>query len=299
LQKRYAGLHNQPPVPPVMIHHISQKLTRTIADDDSARVALVLVDGLSLQQWLTVGDVLRAGCLGLRFSEDAAFAWIPTITSVCRQAIFAGQTPLYFRETIERTDKDETRWRKLWTDRGLNDAEVEFNSSADCMRTDRLDDLLRPGIRALGIIIRKVDDVMHGEQLGMSGMQAHVRQWVEAGAFGAMLRTLADNGFTSIITSDHGNVEATGCGRPTGGSLAKSRGQRVRIHDRPALVKQGIAECPGALEWPRIGLPDDYLPVLASNRHAFVPAGSTVVTHGGATIDEVLVPVIEVERDAK
>ena len=54
LSKRYAGLVNLPPVPPVMLHHIPRFLSRHVNDAQQHKVALVLVDGLSLNQWIVV-----------------------------------------------------------------------------------------------------------------------------------------------------------------------------------------------------------------------------------------------------
>src|SRR5690606_23009842 len=88
--KRYAGLINLPPAPPVMVHHIPRFLARSICDNPNTKVALLLVDGLSLDQWVALRGVLSQQDPTLRFREQAVFAWIPTITSVSRQAVFAG-----------------------------------------------------------------------------------------------------------------------------------------------------------------------------------------------------------------
>ena len=91
VERRYAGLHNQPPTSPVMVHHLPRYLARQIADDPRRKAALVVVDGIALDQWLVLRDVLATQRPDLRFREDAAFAWVPTITSISRQAIFAGK----------------------------------------------------------------------------------------------------------------------------------------------------------------------------------------------------------------
>ena len=96
IERRYAGLHNQPPDPPVMVHHVPRHLARRIEDGSEDKVALVVVDGLALDQWIVLRDVLAEQRPRLRFREGAVFAWVPTITSVSRQAIFAGKPPFYF-----------------------------------------------------------------------------------------------------------------------------------------------------------------------------------------------------------
>ena len=92
--KRYATLTNLPPVPPVMVHHIPRSLVRSLEGKGSPRIAFLLLDGLSLDQWVSLRDVLEEQDPNFRFTENAVFAWIPTITSVSRQAVFAGKLPI-------------------------------------------------------------------------------------------------------------------------------------------------------------------------------------------------------------
>ena len=126
LSKRYAGLVNLPPVPPVMLHHIPRFLSRHVNDAQQHKVALVLVDGLSLNQWIVVRKELTRQGPGLRFRENTVFACIPTITSVSRQATFAGKPPLYFPNSIHTTDKEPALWTQFWVDQGLAQQEVAY-----------------------------------------------------------------------------------------------------------------------------------------------------------------------------
>ena len=114
LTRRYAGLANLPPVPPVMLHHIPRFLSRYINDAKNHKVALVLVDGLSLDQWIVIRKELAKQRPNYRFRENAVIAWIPTITSVSRQAAFAGKPPFYFPNSIHTTDKEPALWAQFW-----------------------------------------------------------------------------------------------------------------------------------------------------------------------------------------
>ena len=60
------------------------------------KVALVVIDGLAFDQWLTVQQEITRQRPAWRFEENATFAWVPTITSVSRQAIFAGKGAALF-----------------------------------------------------------------------------------------------------------------------------------------------------------------------------------------------------------
>ncbi|PKN27701.1 MAG: BREX-3 system phosphatase PglZ, partial [Deltaproteobacteria bacterium HGW-Deltaproteobacteria-21] len=111
-----------------------------------------------------------------------------------------------------------------------------------------------------------------------------------------LLDMLLDKGFRVFLTSDHGNTEAEGCGSPAEGAVADLRGQRVRIYSDTALREKMKTAFPSASEWPPVGLPDDYLPLIAPNRKAFVREGDRLVTHGGISIEELIVPLVKIER---
>jgi hypothetical protein len=98
------------------------------------------------------------------------------------------------------------------------------------------------------------------------------------------------------MTSDHGNMEATGIGSPREGAFAEKRGERVRIYSDDILRAKVRESFPDAVKWPPIGLPDDFLPLLAPRRNAFIQTGKMTVCHGGVSIDEVIVPLIRITR---
>ena len=299
IERRYAGLHNQPPAPPVMVHHLPRFLARRLADDPRCKVALLVVDGLALDQWLVLRDALAIQRPGLRFREGAAFAWVPTITSVSRQAIFAGKPPFYFPSSLLTTDREASLWTRFWADRDLTVREAGYARGLGDGSPDGIRELLsRPKIRALGLVVDKVDKIMHGMTLGTAGMHNQVRQWAEEGFMAGLLDALLDDRFAVFLTSDHGNVEAEGCGRPAEGAIADVRGERARIYPDAALRSRVKERFPDAVEWPGPGLPEDCLALLAPGRTAFVREGERIVGHGGVSLEEVVVPMVEIERAA-
>ena len=297
LYKRFAGLVNLPPVPPVMLHHIPRFISRQIIEDPKAKVALLIVDGLSLDQWLVVRETLSSQQFKFRFYEQEIFAWIPSLTSVSRQATFAGKPPIYFPNSIQFTDKEPEVWTQFWTDKGLAPTEVIYAKGlGDNNLMNFSETLLHPKIRIAGLVIDKVDKIMHGMELGSAGMHNQVRQWAQQPYLTTLLDLLLDQGFSIYLTSDHGNIEADGCGHPSEGVIADLRGERVRIFSDAALRNRVKKYFPDAIEWESIGLPIDYYALIAPHRKAFIQEGKRVVCHGGTSIEELIVPFIKLER---
>ena len=297
IDERYAGMVNLPPVPPVMLHHLPRLLSRHVRDSPQNKVALLVVDGLSLEQWVVVRQELARQRPEYHFHEDAVFAWIPTLTSVSRQACFAGRPPLYFPESIHSTDKEPALWRRFWADEGIAPSQVLYAKSLGSDIRDHVaGSIANPRVRVAGLVIDTVDKIMHGTVLGSAGMHNQVRLWAGKPHLAALLDLLLENGFLVYLTSDHGNIEAVGCGRPSEGAVADLRGERVRVY-RDASLRRGVSDTfPAATDWPPIGLPEDYLPLLAPDRLAFVREDQRIVGHGGASIEEVVVPLVRIER---
>jgi len=299
VQLRFAGLHNQPPVPPVMIHHIPRAMARQIGKSQQEKIALIVIDGLSLDQWVVLREVLGEQRPRLQFRENPVFGWIPTITSVSRQALFAGKLPLYFPASINTTAKESSLWVQFWLDHGLTQTQVTYAKGFGDGSFDEIKEVLKhQQVRVAGLVVGKVDEIMHGMELGTAGMHNQVRQWALQGYMSNLIDLLHHLHFRVWLTSDHGNMEAEGLGRPTEGAVADLKGERVRVYPDQILRSKVKEKFPDTIEWPAIGLPDDYLCLLAPGRSAFIHKGKRTVAHGGVSIEEVVVPFIQIEADA-
>jgi hypothetical protein len=300
LLKRYAGLVNLPPVPPVMLHHLPRFLARQVDDGHQAKLALILVDGLAMDQWLVIRGALAAKKPGFLFRDQAVFAWIPTLTSVSRQAAFSGKAPIFFPNSIQTTDKEPALWAQFWADHGYTTNQVvHIKGLGDCSLESVAEALSHPQARIAGLVIDKVDKIMHGMEMGTAGMHNQVGQWAKQQYLSAIIDLLLDHGFRVYLTSDHGNIEAAGCGRPAEGAVADLRGERVRVYPDAAFRNKMKERFPTALEWDSVGLPENYHPLFAPSRQAFVQEKQRIVSHGGISIEEIIVPLIQIERRGK
>jgi hypothetical protein len=298
LTDHYSSLINLPPTNPAMLHHVPRRLARDIEDSGSSRAALIVVDGLALDQWVTIRQLLQKQDANLVMRESTTFAWIPTLTSVSRQAIFSGKPPLYFPSSINSTNSEEKLWKQFWEGHGLSRLDVAYQRGlGDGDALGVLDSAIHLGrTKVVGLVVDKVDKIMHGMQLGSAGMHNQIKQWCHAGFLSAMVGQLLDYGYEVWLTADHGNIQCEGKGRPSEGVIAETRGERVRVYPTPELRAQVAGTCPFAHEWQPVGLPADYFPLVAAGRDAFVNPGDAIVGHGGVAIEEVIVPLVKFER---
>lgn len=298
LADHYSSLINLPPTNPAMLHHVPRRLARDIEDSGSSRAALIVVDGLALDQWVTIRQLLQKQDANLVMRESATFAWIPTLTSVSRQSIFSGKPPLYFPSSINSTNSEEKLWKQFWEGHGLSRLDVAYQRGlGDGDAAGVIDSAINPEkTKVVGLVVDKVDKIMHGMQLGSAGMHNQIKQWCQGGFLAALVGQLLDYGYEVWLTADHGNIQCEGKGRPSEGVIAETRGERVRVYPTPELRAQVAEAFPFAHEWQPVGLPADYFPLVAGGRDAFVNPGDAIVGHGGVAIEEVIVPLVKFER---
>lgn len=301
LSTNYASLITLTPASPAMLHHVPRRLARDLEDAANAKVALIVVDGLSLDQWVSIRQIMQEQDRRLVMRESATFAWIPTLTSISRQAIFSGKPPLYFPSSVSTTNSEGNLWRQFWEGIGLSRLDIAYQrglGDGDVKTT--LETTLNPGkTRAVGLVIDKVDKIMHGMQLGAAGMHNQINQWCQKGFLTDIVAYLLDNHFQVWLTSDHGNIECQGKGRLSEGVIAETRGERVRIYPTTELRSSVATTVPFARDWQPIGLPPDFFPLMAGENNAFVKEGEVIVGHGGVSIEEVIVPLVKFERKTR
>lgn len=293
--KHYADLMLQPITKgPVMVHHIPRFLRHRRAAGE-AKVALLVFDGLAFDQWVQIRERLISSTKRFAFDEGTSFAWLPTVTSVSRQALFSGLKPREFDDSIDRTDKEEALWKTFWQNEGVNANEVMYRRAL--RQVDQLDTLEAELIdrcpKVLGLVIDEVDDRLHKER-SKKDVAMWIGNWLATGFVDRLFSLLLDKGYHIYLTADHGNVESTGIGRPNQGVIAETRGERVRVYRSEPLLMNSAAAYPTTVRLDIAGLPANFMPLFAGARTAFVPDGEQVVVHGGVSVEELIVPFVKV-----
>lgn len=239
-------------------------------------------------------------CANISLDEHACFAWVPTITSISRQALFSGKKPFSFADSLLTTSKEEQLWLDYWQEKGLAKREIKYAKKIESLSNDVWQDLITPpSVKVAGLVINFIDEQMHGIKNGMSALNMVVDGWLTDWHFNERIAELLDKGFEIIITSDHGSQEATGIGYINEGVKADTRGERVRIYHDPALRDSTAQACHGSvITWPgpELGLPKATYPLLANANSAFKSKGDVIVGHGGISLHEVVVPFVIVNR---
>jgi len=280
---------------PIALHRVNRYLHESTGCND--RLALLVFDGMAIDQWFLLREYLLQRTDGkISFGENRTYAITPTITSISRQSLFAGRLPGGFAQTALSTSAEEEAWHRFWQHHGRRPkriAYVHVNSRGD-MATLR--EIVDSTNEVLAIVVNLFDEVMHslpGPLANKRVFHDGLRTYLENSIVAELVQLLLSTGYRLLLTSDHGNVENVGCGILPPQTLAEAYARRVVVFDREALAR-GFAQQHGLTYFHPLFLPDDLFPVYAAGNGGFASSGSVTVSHGGLSLEDIMVPLVEV-----
>lgn len=147
----------------------------------------------------------------------------------------------------------------------------------------------------MSIIINDIDNFVHGQKQGRIGMYNDVNILARSGKIQSLITELFKMGFSVYLTSDHGNTLCTGLGVVKGtGVEIETKSKRMLIFKEFAKNSE-VIEKYDLIEFPGYYLDKQYEYYICNTGTSFDTKGSVVMTHGGISIDEVIIPFIKVK----
>lgn len=306
LLKNYTALGAQRLPNPHHVHHTPHYLAYLHNLGNLRKAVLLVMDCLSLADWQVISSVWTKRHADWRMNTETLLAQIPTITSISRYALISGLRPADFPGGIDPSISEARAWELFWSREGFSKDMCKLLPLYYDRQIDQQPELQDPRVNFWCLIDDTLDKLAHNATLGTADQQSSLRLWLDPAheqnslALENQLDWYLDHDFFVFIASDHGHVEATGIGQPSEGLLAQTRGKRARIYlDRLAAlrVQDAFAD---TIMWDNDGLLlEEMSALMPAKREAFATAGEVVVTHGGISMDEVIVPFIQITKERK
>lgn len=259
---------------------VVSRLLEYIKANPSNKKALLVIDGMNYWQWKILGSYLSDA--GITYSPGATLAFIPTITAWSRQAIFKGDKP----DLNADNSKEGVLFDSFWQKHGILPYQIFFQKFS--VNEPLSVDTISNDIKVAGLVCNDLDDIMHGSVLGNLQLKTSTEQWITKSKIVQKIAELKGKGFQLYITSDHGNIEATGIRnlkiKDKVGTL--SRGKRHLQFTNELLIEEFLQQNGDILAGRKS------LSVYLKNKEAFTAENIQVITHGGSHFWEVIVPLI-------
>lgn len=299
LKEQYPALLQQPYLPfPTMVHQVLSYLASRFQPSTQRPLALVIMDGMAMEDWVLLRTGLEKLDLSGQINEGALFAFVPTLTSISRQALLSGRLPSHFVENWLGTESEDHGWRLFWQEKGFQTRNISYLRGLG--KLTRTDARLEPHLEALlsephlavgALVINALDELIHTSLLGSEALHRQIRLWSREGYLNSLVTRLLDRFSTIIITADHGHVEGKGIGDLPDSRFASERALRARIF-RGVEYATAFASREDVIQWPGDGLPEGYVVGIPRSTGLFTKIGERGISHGGITLEEVIVPFV-------
>lgn len=250
--------------------------------DRGEKFAVIVMDGMSEFDW----RILSTGFSDVVYSKSDIFAMIPTTTSISRQCLLSNKYPSQLQEPWSQS-KEKAEFIACASDLGYTPDQIGYERGYEAD--------FGSFVRCGAVIINEIDDCVHGQGQGRIGMYNDMTVIAKQGKLTKLVKRLIKKGFDVYITADHGNAPCTGVGK-----LIKT-GVEVETKSRRMLVlrdfadKQGIIDKYDMIDYPKYYLNKDYDYLICGVGKSFDSKGDEVMSHGGISVDEVIVPFITIK----
>ena len=230
--------------------------------------------------------ILSSSFTHIPYEQTAVFAMIPTTTSISRQCLLSDKYPSQLLKPWKQS-KEKAEFVSCAKAHGFADNQIGYGRGYDVD--------FGSFVRCGAIIINDVDDIVHSQRQGRQGMYLDISALSGQGELARLTERYLARGFDVYITADHGNTPCVGLGKLMG------TGVEMETKSRRMLVLQDFAdekflmEKYGLIKYPKYYLSKDLVYLICNVGDSFDARGEGVITHGGISIDEVIVPFIKIK----
>lgn len=305
LKDNYQSQMQQPYLPkPTMVQQVLHYLAAQYKPNLENPLALIIVDGMSIEDWVLIRSYLNQAEREWNYSEKAIMAFIPTITAISRMALLSGKLPVQLGHEIASLVAEPKYWEEYWLAKGIQRDSISYlknlgvhsdHVSRQKLEPELLEIINTPTLSIAALIVNTIDHMMHANVLGPSELTAQLTVWAgEIKYLEDMITRLLTRFSNIVITSDHGHIFGSGIGDLFYPSLSEERALRVRLIKGEEYKTIAIPK--GIIQWPAIGLPEGYNIFVPDKLGLFEKSTFSGVSHGGVSLEECVIPFIEITR---
>ena len=250
--------------------------------DHSSKFVIIVMDGMSEFDWRIISKSFQ----NVQYEQTAAFAMIPSTTSISRQCLLSNKTPGQLLEPWKQS-KEKQEFVACAKSMGYTDNQIGYERGYEAQ--------FGSFVKCGAVIINDVDDMVHAQHQGRLGMLNDIGVLSDQHKLVDMTKRFLSEGFDVYISADHGNTPCTGLGKLMGtGVETETKSHRMLVLQNFA-DKAGLIQKYGMIEYPKYYLNKDFDYLICDVGDSFDAKGEEVMTHGGISIDEVIVPFIKIK----
>lgn len=251
--------------------------------DHSDKFVIIVMDGMSEFDW----EIISTSFDQIIYHKANAFAMIPTVTSISRQCLLSNKYPSQLLEPWKQS-KEKAEFTNCALSMGYTKPQIGYERGYDTE--------FGHIVKCAAVIINEIDDIVHGQRQGRHGMFSDVSVIAKQDKLGKLVRRLIQQGFDVYISADHGNTPCVGDGIVRTGVETETRSRRMLVL-KDYADKQEKIERYKMIDYPKYYLDKKLEYIICPAGHSLDNKGQDVMSHGGITVDECIVPFIIIKAE--
>jgi CheY-like chemotaxis protein len=289
------------------------------------KVVFLVIDCLRLDQWLGFEPLLYEY---FNITKHYYYSILPTATPYSRNAIFSGMFPIEIEKKFpeiwskgEEDDSSRNRFEKELLDYQLKFNRVPLDSEAKYVKLLNIEAAKNlegnitsyvESTQLTAIVLNFLDILAHSRSdsnvikeiaPNESAYRSLSNSWFIHSPMFEILKMLSKLDCTVMITSDHGSIrsmhgtQVVG-DKETSTSLRYKYGKNIKANPKHAVFVKNPAD----FKLPSRGVntfyiiaKEDYYFVYPTNYHHYLNYYKDTFQHGGISMEEMIMPVIELE----
>jgi len=304
---------------PALSNDVFSRFIKPVIDQEK-KTCLLVIDALRYDQLMAIQDFLNP-YYDIKF--DYHFSLLPTATPFSRNAIFSGLFPDEFVKKFPDQHNDilhHANSLNQYEEKMMRSALNKFGFEHKTMRYEKINTADHgkkfqthfselKNIDVLGLVVNFVDmlahyraesDVLKEMVPDEAGYRTAIRTWFEHSWLFTLLRDLSKDGFTVIITSDHGSTKVNR-GVLVGADKESSKGVRYKIgrnlntNEKHALIIRRPSDyrlIELMHQTTYLIAKEDVFFLYPNQQHKYENRLKGSFQHGGISMEEMIVPVV-------
>ncbi len=309
---------------PMMSHDLFRERIFPLLDNKE-KIFFIIIDNFRYDQWRVLANEIGGD---FNIEEELYTSILPTATQYARNAIFSGLMPSQIKEMFPAlwVDEEEDEGKNL-NEEALIETQISryrrkdtfsynkvVTSAAAEKYLDSLHNLSKNDINVL--VINFIDMLSHARTESLmvrelasdeAAYRSITLSWIRHSAIKKLFNELARNGYTVVITTDHGSIQVD---NPTKVIGDKNTNTNLRYKLGKALNYNGkevfeIKE-PAKAFLPQPNVSTSYIFATGdkffaypNNYNYYVQYYKGTFQHGGISLEEMLVPIIKLKPKGK
>jgi len=274
---------------------IHSNLIDIVFNNQDEKNAFICFDCMGFEEWNVIKDYLKKR-IKFEYITKYSFSMLPSETSYSGNALFGGLTPkrikgLEFINNIHWKNEESLFKYRLNKRMSIDDNMIYFRRCIDPRNIEIDLDSLND-YNAIGIIFSFVDRLTHPDLMNKSKLIQNIRMHLKDSNLDIFIKSLLVQGFNVYFVSDHGSTFCKGNGINVKKDLVDLRAKRYLLIDKKELLEEYMSNDSEIIQFKNL-IGDDYL-LLLTGDNMFAGKNEEGLTHGGVSVEEMIVPLIEV-----